>query len=144
MATKTGQESNERIARRYPEEVVTKGDIDLIDELCTVDVLDHSPLGELQGHQELKNQIEMLRGGFSDFSASVDEVIAEGDLVAMRVTLRGTHDGEFMGTEATGKSFEVPNMIFTRVENGQIAERWVVPDMFGMLTQIGVVERPTA
>jgi predicted ester cyclase len=72
----------------------------------------------------------------------VEEVIAEGDIVAMRLTLRGTHDGDFMGFEPTGNTFAVSNMVFSRIEDGRIAKRWVVPDMAGMLDQLGIVETP--
>ncbi|WP_416838719.1 ester cyclase [Haloferax sp. DFSO52] len=133
----------ELVARRYPEEIATEGKLDLIDEICTEDVLDHSPLGEIKGHEEQKAQIRMLRDAFGDFSATVEDVVTEGDMVAMRVTLRGMHKGEFMGAEPTGNTFEVSNMVFTRVEDGMIAERWVIPDMMGMLTQLGIVELPS-
>lgn len=65
--------------------------------------------------------------------------MAEGDTAAMRVTLRGTHDGEFLGIEPTGESFGVQNMVFTRVSGGRIAERWLRPDTLGMLQQLGVL-----
>ncbi|MCO8268098.1 ester cyclase [Haloferax prahovense] len=135
---------NERIARRFPEEVAGEGNIGLIDEICAEDVLDHSPLGEVRGRDELKAQISGIRDSFSDFSATVEDAITEGDTVAMRVTLRGTHDGTFMGIEPTGKTVEVGNMVFTRVEDDMIVERWVQPDMLGMLTQLGAVELPEA
>lgn len=79
---------------------------------------------------------------FPDFEATVEDVVAEGDTVAMRVTLRVTHEGEFMRTEPTGNSFEVQNTVFTRIEDGKIAERWVQPDTLGMLRQLGIVEFP--
>lgn len=142
MASTSTAAANATLARRIPEEVVTKGDIDLIDELCAEDVLDHSPLGEMRGREELKAQMRGLRESFGDFSATVEDVVSEGDTVAMRVTLRGTHEGEFAGVAPTGKRIEVRNMVFTRIEDGQIAERWVQPDMLGMLTQLGAVEPP--
>ncbi|ELZ91938.1 hypothetical protein C440_16539 [Haloferax mucosum ATCC BAA-1512] len=135
-------ETNAQLARRFPEEVATEGNIDLIDEICLADVVDHSPLGERRGREELKQQLRDIRASFGDFSATVEDIVAEGDTVAMRVTLRGMHEGEFMGIEPTGKSFEVPNMVFTRIENGMIAERWVQPDLLGQFTQLGVVDLP--
>lgn len=141
MAATTTLEENKRITRRFPEEVATQNKIDLIDEICTEDVVDRSPLGEETGREPLKEQLRMLNGAFSDFSATVEEIIAEGDLTAMRVTLSGVHDGEFMGFEPTGKEFKAENMVFTRIEDGKIAERWVFPDMLGMLQQVGVVEQ---
>ncbi|MFC7098909.1 ester cyclase [Halobaculum marinum] len=134
-----------RIARRYPEEVATERNLDLIDELLTEDYVEHGPFGrESHGRAEDRAGMDEILTAFPDFEATVEDVIAEGDMVAMRVTLRGTHEGEFMGIEPTGRSFEVQNMLFTRIEDGKIAERWVQPDTLGMFQQLGVVESPTA
>lgn len=142
MASAEPRTDNKRIARQIPEAVATAGDLDLIDTICTVDFADHSPLGEVESREEFRQQMEGIRAAFDDFSATVDDVIAEGDTVAMRVTLRGTHTGEFMGIEPTGEAFEVGNMVFTRIEDGKIAERWVLPDMLGMMQQVGAVDVP--
>lgn len=142
MAATTTPKENKRLARRFPEEVATEGNVSLIDEICAEEVIDHSPLGEVHGRRELKDQLESIRTAFGEFSATVEEAIAEGETVAMRVTLRGTHEGEFMGVEPTGTEFEVANMVFTRIEDGQIVERWVQPDMLGLMQQLGVVELP--
>lgn len=143
MAATSVLEENKRIARRFPEDVATRGDLDLIDEICTEDVVDRSPQGESRGLAAVKEQIEGLRDAVDDFSATVEEVVAEGDTVVMRVTLAGTQTGEFMGIPATGKSFSVDNVVFTRIEDGKIAERWVMPDMLGVMQQLGVLELPT-
>jgi steroid delta-isomerase-like uncharacterized protein len=140
MAATAASEKHKRIARRFPEEVATEGNFDLIDELCTVDVIDHSPDGEIHGREELKAHMAAYRSAFGDFSATVEEAIAEGETVAMRVTLRGTHVGEFMNVAPTGNEFEVANMVFTRIEDGRIAERWVQPDMLGLLQQLGMFD----
>lgn len=142
MAVTTTTAENKRIVRRYPEEVATQGKIDVIDESCTEDVVDRSPLGEVVGREELKAQIEYLRSAFGDFSATVEDIIAEGDTVAMRVTLRGTHEGEFMGIEPTGNSFEIENMVFARLRDGMVVERRVLPDFLGLMRQLGVTELP--
>jgi predicted ester cyclase len=86
--------------------------------------------------------MEDLGTAFGDFSATVEDIVAEGDTVAMRVLLQGTHEGEFMGVEPTGRKFEIENMVFTRIEAGKIAERWVQPDMLGWLQQLGAVDQP--
>ncbi|SEL27161.1 ester cyclase [Haloferax larsenii] len=133
-------EANALVARRFPEEVATEGKIEIIDEICAEDIVDHSPLGDRRGREELKEQLRKLNEAFGDFSATVEDIVTEGDTVAMRVTLRGTHESEFMGFEPTGKSFEAGNMVFTRIEDGLIAERWVEPDLLGMFTQLGIVD----
>lgn len=143
MAATTTPQENKRLARQFPEEVATTGTLSLIDEICSADVIDHSPLGEVHGREELKAHIETIREAFEEFSATVEDIVAEGDTVAMRVTLRGTHEGPFMGIEATGSTVAVSNMVFTRIEDGQIAERWVQPDMLELMQQLDVVDVPS-
>ena len=137
MAT-TPLSENRRIARRVPEEIATERNLDLVDEVYAEDAVEHDPTGEQRGREAIREGMERLLAAFPDFSASVRDVVAEGDTVAMRVTLRGTHEGPFMGFEPTGRTFEVENAVFTRIEDGRIAERWVLPDMLGMLRQLGV------
>lgn len=72
----------------------------------------------------------------------VEDVVAEGDRVAMRLTISGTHEGPVMGIDPIGKEVEFGNMIFHRMEDGPIAERWVQPDVFGLLTQLGAIDSP--
>jgi predicted ester cyclase len=133
---------NKRIARRFPEEVATEGEIELIDEICTEDVVEHSPLGERRGREALKEQSEYIHAAFPDVAVTIEDAVAEGDTIAQRLAFHGTHEGEFMGIEPTGTEVEIVNMLFTRIEDGQIAERWLLPDTLGLLQQLGVVEPP--
>ncbi|MFD1514051.1 ester cyclase [Halomarina rubra] len=142
MAATTSTTENVRIARRVPEDIATERRFDLVDEVYTEDAVEHSPVDERRGRASIREGLEEFVGGFSDFTATVDDVVAGDDTVAMRVTLSGTHDGDFMDIAPTGESFEVENMVFTRLEDGRIAERWILPDMLGMLRQLGVVESP--
>lgn len=142
MAATTTPEENKRLARRFPEEVAAEGNVSLIDDICAAEVIDHSPLGEVRGREDLKAQIDSIRTAFGEFSATVEDIVAEADTVAMRVTLRGTHTGEFMDVEPTGTDVTVANMVFTRIEDGQIVERWVQPDMLGLMQQLGVIDLP--
>lgn len=139
----TDIEDNKRIARRYPEEVATGRDVDLIEELSSDDFVEHGPFGQdVRGPKADKERMREFLAAFPDFEATVEDIVAEGDTVAMRVTLRGTHEGEFMGIEPTGESFEIQNMVFTRIRDGKIAERWVQPDSLGLMQQLGVVDLP--
>ena len=138
-------EDSKRLARRFPEDVATEGNTALIDEIVTEEFVEHNAFGgDVQGRSAAKDQIRALRNAFLDLEATVEEIIAEGDLVAMRVRIQGTHDGPFMGLEPTGNAFEIQNMIFTRIEEGLIAERWIQPDMMGMLQQLEVLPRNPA
>ena len=143
MSSKTTIEEKKQLARRVPEDLATERNIDLVDELYAEDAVEHDPLGDHRGREAIRESMELPLSGFPDMTATVEDIVAEGDTVAMRVTLRGTHDGEFMGIEPTGRKFEVGNMVFTRIEDGLIAERWIIPDMLGMLRQLEVVDLPT-
>jgi len=138
----TTAEENKRAARRILEEIVEKGDLDAIDGLYTEDVVEHTPMGDFSGHEAIKEGFEMTRSAFSDYTVTVEDMIAEGDTVAVRLTERGTHDGEFLGIEPTGNEFEHQTMAFLQLEEGKVAEWWVQPDNFGLMQQLGVVEPP--
>jgi steroid delta-isomerase-like uncharacterized protein len=92
----------------------------------------HGPVGYLA-------IIGMMRSGFPDIQWTLEDSLAEGDKVAARFTMRGTHKGTFFGVPATGKPIEVKAMNFYRFANGQIVEEYGMPDMLGLLQQIGAV-----
>ncbi|MFC6964528.1 ester cyclase [Halocatena marina] len=137
-------EEKKQLARRIPEDVLTEGDLDLLDELYTEDAVEHTPSGDVEGRTGLQNAYEGFRAAFPDVSLTVEDIVAEGDSVAMRLVVQGAHEGQFMGgIEPTGQEFEVQKWALTRIKNGMIIERWVLPDMFGMLTQLGIIEPST-
>ena len=134
----TTAEENKRIVRRIREEVEEMWNLDAIDEIFAEDVVTHTPMGEFRGPEAIREMYESDREGFSDSTETIHDVIAEGDTVAMRLTERGTHDGEFMGIEPTGNEFEIQTMAFFRLEDGKIAEWWMQPDTLGFMQQLGV------
>jgi steroid delta-isomerase-like uncharacterized protein len=142
MSTATSSEENKRIARRVPEEIATRRNFDAIREVFAEDAIERQTMGDARGHEEIERQLRATIGAFPDFEARVEETVAEGDVVAMRVTLSGTHEGDFMGIAPTGERMEISNMVFSRVEDGKITERWVTGDVLGALVQLGVVEPP--
>lgn len=83
--------------------------------------------------------VGMMRGAFPDVQWKIDDSVMDGEKVAVRFTMSGTHENAFFGIPATGKKFEVKAMNFYRFENGQIVEEYGMPDMFGLLRQLGVV-----
>lgn len=142
MAATTGSEENKQIVNRFAEEVVNKHNYDLINELVAEDFIDHTPLGETRGRGALRETTNHLRTAFPDFSVTLHDVVAEGDTVAVRMTQRGTHEGHFMGAESTGRPFEIEAIAFLRLNDGQMAERRVRPNVLGFLQQLGIVELP--
>jgi steroid delta-isomerase-like uncharacterized protein len=81
----------------------------------------------------------MLRAGFSDFRFTIEDLFGAEDRVAARVTMRGTHDGEFMGRPASGRSFALTSVGIFRIADGRIAEHWGVFDQLAMLGQLGAL-----
>jgi steroid delta-isomerase-like uncharacterized protein len=81
----------------------------------------------------------MLRGGFPDVQWKLEDVVAEGEKVAARYTMRGTHRGAFFGVPPTGRAIAVQSMAFYRLAGGRFVEEHGMPDMLGLMQQIGAV-----
>lgn len=83
-----------------------------------------------------------IRAAFSAIGHPISDLVAEGTTVAVRLTFRGTHTGEFMGTPASGKQFAVDGTAFMRVADDKVAEFWGFLDQLGLLQQIGALPAP--
>lgn len=132
---------HKQTVKRYPL-AVASGSLDVLDELCTEDIVNHAPLGEPRGLEALKAYEAPVHEAFPDFDVTFDDLVAEGDRVAMRMTHRATHEGELMGVAPTGREITFQNVVFNRMEDGRIAERWVQPDLVGIMSQLGVIDDP--
>src|SRR5262245_39455834 len=122
-------EANKTVVRRYYEEVLNTGHVDALAELAVADYAEHDPLpGQSTGRDGLRGRVEMLRGAFRPHF-TIEDIIAEGDRVAVRWTNRGTHVGEFMGMPATGKAFTIAGIDIHRLRDGKLAEHWHVVDL---------------
>lgn len=132
---------HKQTVRRYPR-AVAAGDFAVLDDILTDDVQSHAPLGEPRGIEAHKAYEAPVHDAFPNFDVGFEDLVAEGDRVAMRFTIRATHEGELMGVEPTGRALEFQNVVFNRMADGRIAERWVQPDLFGLLSQLGVVDDP--
>jgi len=140
----TMSDENKVLARRVFDEVWSQGKLDLADEILTPDFVGRpGGMGEpFKGPAGAKEFIGRLREAFPDISFTVEEMIAEGDLVATRWTATGTNDGEFMGFEPTGRKATIGGMTIQRFKDGRIVEGWTQPDALGLLRQIGAVPEP--
>ena len=133
-------EENKAIELRFLEEVVNKGNLAVIDELCAANFVDHTALpGVTPDREGYKQFFAMSRSALPDMHSTLEDMIAEGDKVAERFTIRGTHKGEWMGIAPTGKQVTVQGMAIHRITGGKIVEDWSNIDMLGILQQIGVV-----
>jgi len=125
-AREMSAEQNKALARRVYE-IVSTGDFGQAEEIVDQDAPDNElhpddPPAKLI--DTFKETFSEAREGFPDLSITVEDVMAEGDRVAARVTMRGTHLGEFQGIAPTGKRVEVKAMDMFRISNGKIVEHW--------------------
>ena len=133
-------EENKTISKKVFEEVWSKGNLAVIDELLAEDFVDHnSPPGLPQGREGFKIFAGMYLKAFPGVKMTVDDIIAEGDRVVARWTANGTHKGELMGIAPTGKDVKVTGINIDRIAGGKIAESWGEFDLAGMLMQLGVL-----
>jgi predicted ester cyclase len=128
-------EENKAIFRRYIEEVPNKGNLEVADEIFDR-YLSHQPDGSIlqRGPQDVKRFIREFRSAFHNFHISIEEQIAEGDKVMIRVTLRGTHLGDFRGMAPTGKEIEIMGMaVFRFSSEGKVVESWDSYDQLSLM-----------
>jgi steroid delta-isomerase-like uncharacterized protein len=137
-------DAKKRLVRRLHATVWTDGDLGAVDELVAADYVEHNPAmpGEVRGREAYTARVSAVRSAFAGFEVVPEDVIAEGDIVVVRHTGRGTHVGEFSGVPPTGNAFEVPGVAVHRIADGQIAEAWVNLDALGLLHQLDVVTPP--
>ena len=130
-------EENKALARRAWEAV---GNPDLVDEVYAPDVVWHEPDGEvIRGTEGAKQFISTYKTAFPDLNITVEDVIAEGDKVVTRVTLRGTHQGEVEEFgPPTERHMELKGITVSRIEGGKIVEDWDSYDNLSTLQQLGL------
>lgn len=131
---------NKAIARRFAQ-VWSAGGLPIVDELAAPDLVVSYPIypEPLHGPEELKAALGEFVSAFPDLTIEVGDLIAEGDTVAVRWTIRGTHQGTLLGIAPTGKAISVSGISFLRIEGGKVVEDTGVGHMLGLLQQLGVV-----
>jgi steroid delta-isomerase-like uncharacterized protein len=133
-------DANKAMVRRLYEEGFA-GNLDVIDELVSPDVVVHNPiiLDAPTGPDAISGGIEMIRKAFPDLEVEVKDLVAEGDRVAVFMTMTGTNEGEYRRGGATGKRGTIRAFFMWRVEDGKLAENWGVADRFAFLQQLGMI-----
>src|SRR5262245_35035082 len=131
-------EENEDVARRF-QEAFAAGDTASLEEIVAEDVVDHTPRpGQPPGRQPLLDAVAGFAAGFPDLEITVEQVVAEGDLVVQYGVMTGTNAGEWLGMPATNRPVSVAFMDMHRVVGGTVTESWHLEDIAGMLQQLGV------
>lgn len=118
-------------------EAYSRHDVDAVAEMMAPDVINNSSTN--QGRDGVRAELDYWYSAFPDVSVVIEDLIEEGDRVVARLTASGTHRGEFMGAPPTGKQITAQEIDVFRLENGLIAEVWAAPDIFGLLTQLGLL-----
>jgi len=139
-----GTQENKASARRFLEEVINRGNVAAIDELSSPNIVDHTaPPGVPAGNEGFKMFITTFRAAFPDLHYTIDDTIAEGDLLVQRNTAHGTMKGDFMGMPASGKEATWSEIHIVRFDDdGKAVEHWGVVDQLGMLAQLGFAQAP--
>jgi steroid delta-isomerase-like uncharacterized protein len=133
-------EANKLLMNRFTEFINTASE-SLAEELISQNAIFYvpgrpEPVSGPVGYLEI---IGMMRSGFPDIQWTLEELIAEGDNIAARFTMCGTHQGTFFGFPPTGKKIEVKAMNIYRFSDSQIIEEYGQPDLLGLLQQIGAI-----
>lgn len=137
-------EQNKAVVRRLIDEVFNQGNVDAVDDLLAPNFIEHEelPPGVPAGSEGVKQLARMLRSGFPDFRAAIEDVIAEDDRIVVRMTWTGTQTGEFMGIPPSGKPVSFGVIDVLRMADGKCTEHWGVMDSMSLMQQLGAVPGP--
>ena len=136
----TVEELNIRVAQRVWDELWHKGDFSSINELFDPKFIRHD-LDPAQGQGRKQNEefIRRMRNAFPDLHFTIDDIIAKDDKVVTRYHFEGTHLGDALGFEATGKKVAYTGILIQMFENGKIAEQWTEANLLNLFRQLGLV-----
>ena len=132
-------EQNKTLARRWFEDLFSRGDLDAANEILSADFLDHLTHEDERGLEELKHYVGIYRTAFPDIQDNVEDIVAEGDKVVVRWKSSGVHQGEFMGVAPTGRRVTFTGMRLFRIAENKIVESWVNIDERGLQEQLDAV-----
>ena len=136
-------DQNRAVVRRYYDEVLNGRTGAVLDEIAVEDYIENDPFpGMGNGREQLKLRAGALLSAFSPCTFKIEDIVAEGDRVAVRWSSRGTQSGEFMGIPHTNRSYEIAGIDFHRLADGRMAEHWHVVDQLSQLQQLGLLPAP--
>jgi predicted ester cyclase len=130
------------VIRRFFDEALNQGRLEVLDELIAADGVFDTPFGRFEGPEGVRNLVGGFRAAFSDLHAEIDEIIGEGRRFVARVTVSGTNDGELMGAAPTGKRAVWSVAHFNEIKDGKYQHDQVFVDRMGLMEQLGLVPQP--
>jgi predicted ester cyclase len=132
----TSIEENKALVRRIHEDLESAGRLELADALFAPTVRSSHRPDRPPGPAGVKRHIAMLRAAFPDLAVTIEDLVAEGDRVAARLTMRGTHLGEFRCVSPTGRSVVWTGLVLRRIAGGRVVEQWSQFDTTSLLAQL--------
>ena len=138
-------DDNKALVRRFVDEIFVHGDKAAVDELVADDFVAHTwPSASGNAKQDLKGAIDRVGKGLADVEFTVDDLIAEGDRVAVRLTSAATQVGTFMSLPPSGKRYSIEEIHWFRLRDGKVVEHWHQMDQMGLMKQLGASPEPAA
>ncbi len=137
-------EENKAIARRWNDEIWSKGNLEAIDELLATDfVFNYPTAGAAPDREGYKKTVTEMFGPLDDVHSTTEDMVVEEDKIVVRWTWCGTHNkGEYMGIAPTGKQVTITGISILRIVGGKIVEEWGEMDNLGFMEQLGVFPPP--
>jgi steroid delta-isomerase-like uncharacterized protein len=132
-------ETNGRVMQRAFEEIMTRGNVDAIDQLFARDFTGHDTAGSTFGREEFREGVLAMLSAFTDRQVEIADQVVAGDKVATRWIATGVHSGAFNGIPATGCHVRMTGISITRLTGGKVVETWEVTDDAGLLRQLGAL-----
>jgi steroid delta-isomerase-like uncharacterized protein len=138
-----GTNENKAIATRFAQ-AWAAGGLQVVDELAAPDIVVSYPFppDPIYGVEAFKAFLRQFVAALPDVTVAVDDMVAEGDKVAVRWTFRGTHDGALLGLPATGRRVQVSGFAFYRIVGGKVVEETGIGNTLGLMQQLGAAVGP--
>jgi len=129
--------TNKQIVRWFSDELWGQGNLAVADDVLAMDLKEHNPLpGQGAGREGHKQVVALFRSAFPDLRVTTEDVLEEGDRVALRWKAEGTHRGDLMGLAPTGKRVTLTGIEILRVSGGKIVERWAEDNGQAVVAQL--------
>jgi steroid delta-isomerase-like uncharacterized protein len=129
---------NKAVVRRFVDEIFDQGSLAAVDELVDDRFVPHT-WPTVTGKEDFKQTVTRMAGAVRDGRHTIEDMVAEGDKVSVRLRSEGIQAGDFMGVPAAGKSYSIEEQHIFRVVDGKVVEHWHVADLLSMMRQIGAM-----
>lgn len=139
----TTQEKNKELVRNYLAEL-DAGNRDIVREVYSPDVVMHIAGSPPLGIEDAVGMVETVYTAFPDFTHTIDDILAVGDRVIVRLTDAGTHQGEYEGIPPTGNVASLGAIMILEIRDGMVVELWEEMDMLGLIRQLGMELKPAS